>query len=98
MHVVYIVGKFSRCHSNISIKNIMFKIFKMTRSIESIFFLSILLKQIDCHDSGTESDGDLDTEDFHDQNIELSKYFFLHFCGLFILLKQHKETTYNTYR
>lgn len=30
--------------------------------------------QIDCHDSGTESDGDLDTEDFHDRDIELSKW------------------------
>jgi hypothetical protein len=29
--------------------------------------------QIDCHDSGTESDGDLDTEDFNERDIELSE-------------------------
>lgn len=31
--------------------------------------------QIDGHDSGTESDGDLDTEDFNERDIELSEYY-----------------------
>lgn len=36
--------------------------------------LNKFLSQIDCHDSGTESDGDLDTEeDLHDRDLELSK-------------------------
>ena len=38
-----------------------------------VFFFSIL--QIDGHDSGTESDGDLDQEDdlIHEHDMELSK-------------------------
>lgn len=37
----------------------------------SVYFS--LRPQIDCHDSGTESD-DLDTEDFNERDIELSEY------------------------
>lgn len=32
--------------------------------------------QIDCHDSGTESDGDLDSEDFNERDMELSEYLY----------------------
>ena len=31
--------------------------------------------QIDCHDSGTESD-DLDSEDFNERDMELSEYLY----------------------
>lgn len=57
--------------------------------ITDIFNLNFVVKvltisfslsfQIDCHDSGTESDGDLDTEDFNERDIELSEYFFSRF-------------------
>lgn len=47
----------------------------MSMKITQISFsFSFSYSQIDCHDSGTESDGDLDTEDFHDRDIELSKW------------------------
>lgn len=47
----------------------------MSMKITQISFLHFFSRpQIDCHDSGTESDGDLDTEDFHDRDIELSKW------------------------
>jgi hypothetical protein len=45
----------------------------MSRSLTIFFSLSFSF-QIDCHDSGTESDGDLDTEDFNERDIELSEY------------------------
>lgn len=32
--------------------------------------------QIDCHDSGTESDGDLDSEDYNERDMELSEYLY----------------------
>lgn len=36
--------------------------------------LFIISFQIDCHDSGTESDGDLDSEDLNERDLELSEY------------------------
>lgn len=44
----------------------------MCESASEIYLLSSAGEKIDCHDSGTESDGDFDTEDFHDRDIELS--------------------------
>jgi hypothetical protein len=45
-----------------------------TLKIISVCFHYFL--QIDCHDSGTESDGDLDSEDLNERDMELSEYIF----------------------
>lgn len=46
----------------------------LTLNVISLLFYCCYL-QIDGHDSGTESDGDLDTEDFNERDIELSEYY-----------------------
>jgi hypothetical protein len=64
------------CHSFIHLADIFNLNFDVKNTHNT--FLSF---QIDCHDSGTESDGDLDTEDFNERDIELSEYFSLIFSS-----------------
>lgn len=47
----------------------------LTINVISLLYFYFCYLQIDGHDSGTESDGDLDTEDFNERDIELSEYY-----------------------